>query len=332
MNVPMSGHRLASGVFLALVLAFFYGPMVSVVVFSFSASPIPNVWAGFTLHWYADLLHDAELLRAGAISVMLALATAFTAVVIGAWIGYVLATYARFRGRTLFSAMVNAPMVLPEVVSGISLLLLFVALEQLIGWPAGRGLTTMWLGHVMLCISYVAITVQARLAAMDPSLVEAARDLGASPFAAFRDVTLPLIAPALASGWLLSVTISLDDVIMSAFLSGPDTTTLPLVVLSRMRIGLDPKINALGTLFIAVVSLVVVSHAVWLMRREQRRARDRSRALREPALPAGPPRPGDDGGARRGVRPPARVHAASSGGPGADGSRGLPVLRPAPDT
>lgn len=271
---------IANAGFLALVLAFFYLPIASVVVFSFNESPIPNLWTRFSLNWYGELVRDPELLRAGWISIVLALATAFTSVLIGAWIGFVLASYRRFMGRTLFTAMVNAPMVLPEVVSGISLLLLFVGMEQLIGWPAGRGMTTMWIGHVMLCISYVAITVQARLAAMDHSLLEAARDLGATPLQAFRDITLPLIVQALVSGWLLSFTISLDDVIMSAFLSGPDTATLPLVVLSRMRIGLDPKINALGTLFIGLVGAIVVGHAFWLMKREQRRLRDLAMALR----------------------------------------------------
>lgn len=286
--------RFAGSAFLALVLAFFYLPILSVVVFSFNESPILNLWTGLSLRWYAKLLEDPEMLRAGWISLVLALATAFTSVVIGAWIGFVLASYRRFMGRTLFTAMVNAPMVLPEVVSGISLLLLFVGMEQLTGWPPGRGMTTMWIGHVMLCISYVAITVQARLTAIDQSLLEAARNLGATPLRAFFDITLPLIVQALVSGWLLSFTISLDDVIMSAFLSGPDTATLPLVVLSRMRIGLDPEINALGTLFIALVSVIVVGHAFWLMKRERRNLRDLGMALRGHGVVAHVSRPAPD--------------------------------------
>ena len=258
---------------LALVFLFFYGPIVSVVVYSFNASEVASVWSHASLRWYAKLLDDRELLDAGWTSLVLALATAFASVLLGAWAGFVLAQYRRFRGRTLFTSMINAPMVLPEVISGISLLLMFVGMEQLIGWPPGRGLATMWIGHVMLCISYVAITVQARLSAMDESLAEAARDLGATPLRVFVDITLPLISAALVSGWLLSFTISLDDVIMSAFLSGPETTTLPLVVLSRVRLGLDPEINALGTLFIAGVGVVVVGQGWWTMKREQRQAR-----------------------------------------------------------
>jgi putrescine transport system permease protein len=266
-------QRLASRAWLALVFLFLYGPIVSVIVYSFNDSQVPSIWSHASLRWYAKLFEDRELIDAGKTSLILALATAFAAVIVGAWAGYVMAQYRRFRGRTLFTSMINAPMVLPEVISGISLLLMFVGLEQLIGWPPGRGLMTMWIGHVMLCVSYVAITVQARLSAMDESLAEAAKDLGATPLRVFFDITLPQISPSLVSGWLLSFTISLDDVIMSAFLSGPETATLPLVVLSRVRLGLDPEVNALGTLFIVAVSLVVVGHGWWVMKREQRQAR-----------------------------------------------------------
>lgn len=265
-------QRLASRAWLALVYLFLYGPIVSVVVYSFNDSQIAGVWSHASTRWYAKLLEDRELVDAGWTSLQLALATAFASVIVGAWAGYVMAQYRRFRGRTLFTSMINAPMVLPEVISGISLLLMFVGMEQLVGWPPGRGLVTMWIGHVMLCISYVAITVQARLSAMDESLVEAAKDLGATPLRVFVDITLPQMAASLVSGWLLSFTISLDDVIMSAFLSGPETTTLPLVVLSRVRLGLDPEINALGTLFIVAVGAIVVGQGWWVMKREQRDA------------------------------------------------------------
>ncbi|WP_395670076.1 ABC transporter permease [Rhodoferax sp.] len=259
--------------FLTVLFLFFYLPIACVVFYSFNASPLASEWAGFSLHWYFKLLEDDELLNACRTSLLLALATACSSVVVGAWIGYVLATYRRFAGSTLFSAMVNAPLVLPEVISGMALLLLFVSLEQSIGWPQGRGMVTMWIGHTMLCISYVAITVQARLASMDRSLTEAARDLGAAPLRVFFDITLPLIAPSLFAGWVLSFTISLDDVIMSAFLSGPDTTTLPLVLLSRIRLGLNPEINAVGTLIIAVVSIGVIGNSWYLMHRERVQAR-----------------------------------------------------------
>jgi putrescine transport system permease protein len=258
---------------LAALFLFFYLPIACVVFYSFNASPLASEWTGFSIHWYFKLLEDDELLSACRTSLLLALATACSSVVVGAWIGYVLATYRRFAGSTLFSAMVNAPLVLPEVISGIALLLLFVSLEQSIGWPEGRGMMTMWIGHTMLCVSYVAITVQARLASMDRYLTEAARDLGAAPLRVFFDITLPLIAPSLFAGWVLSLTISLDDVIMSAFLSGPDTTTLPLVLLSRMRLGLNPEINAVGTLIIAVVSIGVIGNSWYLMHRERVQAR-----------------------------------------------------------
>jgi putrescine transport system permease protein len=265
--------RLLPRAWLTLVFLFFYVPIVSVVVFSFNESPLVSVWTRFSTRWYVSLVQDRELMQAAWISLMLALATAFASVFVGAWIGFVMASYRRFRCQALFLAMVTAPMVLPEVVSGIALLLLFVGMEQAIGWPAGRGMTTMWLGHVMLCISYVAITVQARLTAMDRSLVEAAKDLGATPLRVFFDITLPLISQALVAGWLLSFTISLDDVIMSAFLSGPETATLPLVVLSRVRLGLDPEVNALGTVFITAVSVVLIGHTYYMMKREQRQRR-----------------------------------------------------------
>ena len=259
--------------FLTLLFLFLYLPILSVVVYSFNASPLASEWAGFSTRWYAKLLQDDEILDACRVSFSVALATACSSVVVGAWIGYVLASYRRFRGSTLFAAMVNAPLVLPEVISGIALLLLFVSLEQTLGWPQGRGMVTMWIGHTMLCVSYVAITVQARLSSMDRSLTEAARDLGASPLRVFFDITLPLIAPSLFAGWVLSFTISLDDVIMSAFLSGPETATLPLVLLSRMRLGLNPEINAVGSLIIGVISLGVVGNSWYLMRREQAQAR-----------------------------------------------------------
>jgi putrescine transport system permease protein len=269
----------AGTAFLALVFLFLYGPILSVICYSFNASKLATVWSHFSLQWYAQLAQDDELMQAAWVSLRLALFTAFASMVMGGWAGFVLAQFRNFRGFSLFTAMINAPMVLPEVISGISLLLLFVTLEQTTGWPNGRGMLTIWIGHVMLCLSYVAITVQARLATMDASLTEAARDLGAPPWRVFFDITLPLISQALVSGWLLSFTISLDDVVMSAFLSGPGTTPLPLVVLSRVRIGLNPEINALGTLFIVFVGVIVIGNNHLLMRRERRRERDLQLAM-----------------------------------------------------
>lgn len=273
-------HRLLSGGYLTLVFLFLYVPTACVVFYSFNESQLVSVWSGFSLKWYSALGTDEELVSAAWVSLKIGVATAFAAVFLGAWAGFVLHRFHKFRGQTLFTAMINAPLVIPEVIQGISLLLLFVALEQAIGWP-DRGFFTIWIGHTMLCLSYVAITVQSRLASMDESLHEAAADLGATPLRVYLDITLPLIAPALLSGWLLSFTISIDDVLMTAFLSGPDTTLLPIVVFSRVRLGLNPEVNALGTLFIAAVTIGVVLNNHWMLKRQRRREQQMAQALRQ---------------------------------------------------
>jgi putrescine transport system permease protein len=273
-------QSLLSGGYLTLVFLFLYVPTACVVVYSFNESQLVNVWSGFSFKWYQALTTDDELIAAAWASLKVGVATAFASVFVGAWSGLVLNRFHRFRGLTLFTAMINAPLVIPEVIQGISLLLLFVALEQAIGWPE-RGLLTIWIGHTMLCVSYVAITVQSRLAGMDESLHEAAADLGATPLRVYLDITLPLIAPALLSGWLLSFTISIDDVLMTAFLQGPDSTLLPVLVFSRARLGLNPEINALGTLFIGAVTIVVVLHNHWMLRRQRRREHQMAQALRQ---------------------------------------------------
>jgi putrescine transport system permease protein len=273
-------QSLLSGGYLTLVFLFLYVPTACVVVYSFNESQLVNVWSGFSFKWYQALTTDDELIAAAWASLKVGVATAFASVFVGAWSGLVLNRFHRFRGLTLFTAMINAPLVIPEVIQGISLLLLLVALEQAIGWPE-RGLLTIWIGHTMLCVSYVAITVQSRLAGMDESLHEAAADLGATPLRVYLDITLPLIAPALLSGWLLSFTISIDDVLMTAFLQGPDSTLLPVLVFSRARLGLNPEINALGTLFIGAVTIVVVLHNHWMLRRQRRREHQMAQALRQ---------------------------------------------------
>ena len=273
-------HRLLSGGYLTLVFLFLYVPTACVVFYSFNESQLVSVWSGFSLKWYSALGTDEELVSAAWVSLKIGVATAFAAVFLGAWAGFVLHRFHKFRGQTLFTAMINAPLVIPEVIQGISLLLLFVALEQAIGWP-DRGFFTIWIGHTMLCLSYVAITVQSRLASMDESLHEAAADLGATPLRVYLDITLPLIAPALLSGWLLSFTISIDDVLMTAFLSGPDTTLLPIVVFSRVRLGLNPEVNALGTLFITAVTIGVVLNNHWMLKRQRRREQQMAQALRQ---------------------------------------------------
>ena len=272
-------HRVLGNGYLALVFLFLYVPTASVIVYSFNESQLVTVWTGFSARWYAALTTDPELISAAWASLEIALATAFSSVVVGTWAGFVLARFRKFRGQTLFTAMINAPLVIPEVIQGISLLLLFVALQQAIGWPA-RGLFTIWIGHTMLCVSYVAITVQSRMASMDESLHEAAQVLGATPLRVFFDITLPLISQALISGWLLSFTISLDDVLMTAFLSGPDSTLLPMVVFSRVRLGLNPEINALGTLFIVAVTIGVVVNNHLMLKRQRRRDQEMALALR----------------------------------------------------
>ncbi|GAB6849628.1 MULTISPECIES: ABC transporter permease subunit [Paraburkholderia] len=267
----MKPNRILQIVALGIGFAFLYIPIVSLVVYSFNDSQLVTVWTHFSTKWYAALVRDDELIAAAWLSLRIALMTAFASVVIGTWAGFVLARMGRFRGFTLYTGMINAPLVIPEVIQGISLLLLFVEMGKLIGWPAGRGVFTIWIGHVMLCISYVAIIVQSRVRELNPSLEEAALDLGATPVKVFFAITLPLISQALVAGWLLSFTLSIDDLVLSAFLSGPGSTTLPLVVFSRVRLGLNPEMNALATLFIAVVTVGVIVANHFMQRAERRR-------------------------------------------------------------
>jgi len=267
----MKPNRLLQFIALGLGFAFLYIPIFSLIVYSFNESQLVTVWTRFSTRWYQALVTDDELITAAWLSLRIGLMTAFASVVIGTWAGFVLARMRRFRGFTLYTGMINAPLVIPEVIQGISLLLLFVEMGKLIGWPAGRGVFTIWIGHVMLCISYVAIIVQSRVRELNPSLEEAALDLGATPFKVFFAITLPLISQALAAGWLLSFTLSIDDLVLSAFLSGPGSTTLPLVVFSRVRLGLNPEMNALATLFILVVTIGVVLGNYFMQRAERKR-------------------------------------------------------------
>jgi putrescine transport system permease protein len=267
----MKPNRFLQWLALGLGFAFLYIPIVSLIVYSFNESQLVTVWTRFSVRWYVALVHDDELIAAAWLSLRIALMTAFASVVIGTWAGFVLARMGRFRGFTLYTGMINAPLVIPEVIQGISLLLLFVEMGKLLGWPAERGIFTIWIGHVMLCMSYVAIIVQSRVRELNPSLEEAALDLGATPLKVFFAITLPLISQALAAGWLLSFTLSIDDLVLSAFLSGPGSTTLPLVVFSRVRLGLNPEMNALATLFILVVTIGVVLGNHFMQRAERRR-------------------------------------------------------------
>jgi putrescine transport system permease protein len=236
---------------------FLYVPILSLIIFSFNDSPLVTSWSGFSFKWYASLFSDDALLSAAWLSFQIAALAATAATIIGTWAGYVLARMGRFRGFSLYIGMVSAPLVIPEVVVGISLLLMFVELRSATGWP-DNGIFTIWVGHTTYCLAFVAVIIQSRVRDLDRSLEEAALDLGATPLKVFFKITLPLIAPALASAWLLSFTLSLDDVILSSFLSGPGYTTLPLEVFSRVRLGLKPEVNALAALFIFAVGICVV--------------------------------------------------------------------------
>jgi putrescine transport system permease protein len=242
---------------LVVGLVFLYGPILSVVVYSFNASRLVTVWAGFSTHWYGELLRNAQIRAAALVSLEVALMAATGALVLGTLAGFALARYRSFRGRAVFGTLVTAPLVTPEVITGLSLLLLFVALEQALGWPGERGILTIAIAHITLGSAYVAVVVEARLAAFDRALEEAALDLGAPPVKVFLVITLPLIAPALIASWLLAFTLSLDDLVIASFTSGPASTTLPMVIFSSVRLGVSPQINALATLFVVSVALLV---------------------------------------------------------------------------
>jgi len=263
-------------------LAFLYLPIASLIAYSFNASRLVTVWDSVhspTLRWYGELFHNSQILEAAWLSLRIAVMNASGAVVLGTLAGLALSRFGRFRGRTALVALTTAPLVMPEIITGLSLLLLFITLEQLIGWPARRGAATITLAHISFSISYVAVVVQARLAGFDGSLEEAALDLGARPSVAFRRVTLPLIAPALLSGWLLSFTLSWDDVVISQFVAGPGSSTLPMVIFAKVRLGVSPDVNALATLLITIVAAGVLISTLLMQRRE--RQRERALALSE---------------------------------------------------
>ena len=246
---------------LALGYAFLYLPIALVIIYSFNESRLVTVWAGFSIKWWKALFANEAMLDAAWLSLRIALVSATVATVLGLAGAYVLARVARFKGRTLFASLVIAPMVMPEVVMGISMLLLFVGSDQLVGGPE-RGFLTITAAHVTFSLAFVAIVVQARLADFDRTLEEAAMDLGATPWVTFLTVTLPLIAPALASGWLLAFTLSLDDLILTQFVAGAQSQTLPMRVYSSVRLGVDPQINVLATVVIAVAASALVASAI----------------------------------------------------------------------
>ncbi len=262
---------------LGLGYLFLYVPIVALVIYSFNDSPIPNVWRGFTLKWYTALASDTEMLAGLWLSLKIAFLTACGSVVLGTLAAFALVKYKRFTGRTLFSGMVNAPLVMPEVVVGLSLLLMLVSVQRALGFPE-RGMMTIWFGHLLLGMAYATVVVQSRLMDLNPQLEEAAMDLGARPHQVFWLVTLPMIAQSLVSAWLLTFTLSLDDVVISAFLSGPGSTTMPLVIFSRARLGLNPSVNAVATLIIVIVSIGVVAASYFIARAERQRQREMAAA------------------------------------------------------
>ena len=250
-------------------IALLYLPILVLIGYSFNASPLVNVWGGFSTAWYARLLHNRPLLEAALLSLEVAVAAASCAVVLGTLAAVALVRFARFPGRLLLTGMVNAPLVMPEIITGITQLLLFVSMVQLFSWPH-RGFTTIVLSHITFCTAYVTITVQSRLAAADRTLEEAAQDLGASPARAFLEITLPIIAPAIISSWLLCFTLSLDDLVISSFVAGPGASTLPMVIYSKVKLGVSPDINALASLIVCAVGVCIIA-AGWLVTRSDRR-------------------------------------------------------------
>jgi len=264
---------------LATGYVFLYLPIVALVLYSFNDSPIPNVWRGFTLKWYDALTRDREMLDGLWLSAKIAFFTACGSVVLGTLAAFSLVKYKRFTGRTMFSGMVNAPLVMPEVVIGLSLLLMLVSVQRAIGVPE-RGMMTIWFGHLLLGMAYATVVIQARLHDLNPQLEEAAMDLGAKPHQVFYLVTLPMITQSMLSAWLLTFTLSLDDVVLSAFLSGPGATTMPLVIFSRARLGLNPSVNAVAAIIVALVAIGVVVASYLIARAERQRTLEMAAANR----------------------------------------------------
>ena len=252
-------------------IALLYLPILVLIGYSFNASPLVNVWGGFSTAWYGQLLHNRQLLQAALLSLEVAVTASTLALILGTLAAVALVRFTRFRGRLLLTGMVNAPLVMPEIITGITQLLLFVSMVQLFAWPH-RGFTTIVISHITFCSAYVTITVQSRLQQADRSLEEAAMDLGASPLRAFVEITLPIIAPALISSWLLSFTLSLDDLVISSFVAGPGASTLPMVIYSKVKLGVSPDINALASVIVCAVGACVIAAGYLMVRGDRRRA------------------------------------------------------------
>jgi putrescine transport system permease protein len=266
---------------LAFGFAFLYVPILLLIIYSFNDNRLVTVWTGLSTRWYVELFQDQQILDAAQTSLLIGALTATVATALGTIAGLVLSRFGRFKGRTLLSGMITAPLVMPEVITGLSILLLFVALENLIGWPQGRGINTITIAHITFTMAFVTVVIQSRLSQMDASIEEAAMDLGARPLKVFFLITLPIISPALVSGWLLAFTLSLDDLVIASFTAGPNSTTLPMVVFSSVRLGVSPKINALATLLVLLATAAILVAAYFMRRQERERERAASRAMAE---------------------------------------------------
>jgi putrescine transport system permease protein len=263
-----------SSLMLVIGLLFIYLPMLILVIYSFNASKLVTVWGGWSIKWYVGLLDNTQLMGSVLRSLEIACYTAVAAVALGTLAAFVLTRITRFKGRTLFGGLVTAPLVMPEVITGLSLLLLFVAMAQMIGWPQERGIVTIWIAHTTFCAAYVAVVVSARLRELDLSIEEAAMDLGARPWKVFFLITIPMIAPSLAAGGMMSFALSLDDLVLASFVSGPGSTTLPMEVFSAVRLGVKPEINAVASLILLAVS--IVTFMVWFFSRRAEEARKKA--------------------------------------------------------
>ena len=271
--------QITSRIWLVAGFAFLYLPIVTLIVLSFNESPLVTTWTGFSFKWYGELVNDVPIIEGFVLSLKIALMTATASVLLGTFAAVAITRFKRFPGRTLLTGMVNSPLVMPEVIIGLSLLLMLVSVQRATGFP-DRGMLTIWLGHTLLGMAYATVVVASRLQEMSPQLEEAGLDLGAKPWQVFFLITLPLISQALLAAWLLTFTLSLDDVVLSAFLSGPGSTTLPITIFSRARLGLNPTVNAVATLTVLFVSIGVVAASVWMARMEKRRAQEMAAAFR----------------------------------------------------
>lgn len=267
-------QRSPKRIILVVVFAFLYIPMLMLIIYSFNSSKLVTVWAGFSTKWYGELVNNTALLKAVGLSLGIAAASATLAIILGTLASYVIVRFRRFKGANLFSFMTTAPLVMPDVITGLALLLLFVAMGHIIGWPQDRGAMTIWLAHVTFCTAYVTVVVSARLRELDRSIEEAAMDLGANPLKVFFIITLPMIAPALVSGWLLAFTLSLDDLVIASFVAGPGSTTLPMLIFSKVRLGVSPDINALASIILLIVGLIGFVSWILMRQREKRRIQE----------------------------------------------------------